>query len=105
MSLLLCQSQHRLLIFLSVDNLPRTLSEFGVGSGSRLRTDDFLQNYQLVLNITHRQATCVSWPFNHVLKLMSPLLVSIVASSEEVLPDEKEFEVLSDEPTEGEGSH
>ena len=42
---------------------------------------------------------------NHVLKLMSRLLVSIVASSEEVLPDEKEFEVLSDEPTEGEGSH
>ena len=46
----------------SVDNLPRTLSEFGVGSGSRLRTDDFRQNYQLVLNITHRQATSVSWP-------------------------------------------
>ena len=43
----------------SVDNLPRTLSEFGVDSGSRLRTDDFLQNYQLVLNITHRQVTRV----------------------------------------------
>ena len=49
---------HRALF--SVDNLPRTLSEFGVGSGSRLRTDDFLQNYQLVLNITHRQVTRVT---------------------------------------------
>ena len=48
---------HRALF--SADNLPRTLSEFGVGSGSRLRTDDFLQNYQLVLNITHRQVTRV----------------------------------------------
>ena len=44
------------------------LSEFGVCNGSRLKADDFLQNYELVLNITHRYdimhtslATVVKW--------------------------------------------
>lgn len=36
------------------ENLPKTLSEFHVGNSSRLTADDFLQNYQLVLNIQHR---------------------------------------------------
>lgn len=40
--------------YVSTDNLPRTLSEFGIASGTRLKVDDFLQNYQLVLNIVHR---------------------------------------------------
>lgn len=50
------------------DNLTKTLAEFGVSNGSRLMADDFLQNYQLVLNIVH---------------------------STEVLEDEKEFDVVS----------
>ncbi len=36
------------------DNLPRRLAEFGVGDGCRLKCDDFLQNYQLVVAIWHR---------------------------------------------------
>lgn len=52
------------------DNLPRSLGEFGIGDGSRLQADDFLQNYQLVLTITH---------------------------SDEQLADEKEFLVMDDE--------
>jgi len=36
------------------ENLPKTLSEFHVGNSTRLKADDFLQNYQLVLNIKHR---------------------------------------------------
>lgn len=36
------------------ENLPKMLSEFGVCNGTRLKADDFLQNYQLVINITHR---------------------------------------------------
>lgn len=35
------------------ENLPRRLAEFGVGDGSRLKCDDFLQNYQLVLAVMH----------------------------------------------------
>ena len=38
----------------NTENLPKMLSEFGVCNGSRLQADDFLQNYQLVVNITHR---------------------------------------------------
>ena len=40
--------------FFFVENLPKTLSEFHVGNSARLKADDFLQNYQLVLNIQHR---------------------------------------------------
>lgn len=38
------------------ENLPKTLSEFHVGNSARLKADDFLQNYQLVLNIRHRDS-------------------------------------------------
>lgn len=36
------------------DNLPRRLAEFGVADGCRLKCDDFLQNYQLILDLVHR---------------------------------------------------
>lgn len=39
---------------LYVENLPKRLSEFGVGDGSRLKCDDFQQNFQLVLQLVHR---------------------------------------------------
>ncbi|XP_068697118.1 SUMO-activating enzyme subunit 2-like [Montipora foliosa] len=38
------------------ENLPKTLSEFQVVNSTRLKADDFLQNYQLVLNIKHRDS-------------------------------------------------
>ena len=41
-------------VTLVVDNLPLSLHQFGVVGGSRLKADDFLQNYQLVLMIQHR---------------------------------------------------
>ncbi|KAM7425991.1 E1 ubiquitin-activating protein uba2 [Porites harrisoni] len=37
------------------ENLPKTLSEFIVGNSARLKADDFLQNYQLVLNVKHKE--------------------------------------------------
>lgn len=43
-----------LCVILVVDNLPLALRHFGVVGGSRLKADDFLQNYQLVLMIQHR---------------------------------------------------
>lgn len=52
------------------DNLPKFLGEFNIGGASRLKVDDFLQNYQLILNLFH---------------------------SDEALSDEKEFEVISDD--------
>lgn len=42
------------LVFCFVENLPKTLSEFHVSNSARLKADDFLQNYQLILNIIHR---------------------------------------------------
>ncbi|XP_032219123.1 SUMO-activating enzyme subunit 2 [Nematostella vectensis] len=36
------------------DNLPKALAEFNIINGSRLKADDFLQNYELVINIKHR---------------------------------------------------
>ena len=36
------------------ENLPHPLSVFGIKNGTRLKTDDFLQNYQLCLTIIHR---------------------------------------------------
>ncbi|PFX22234.1 SUMO-activating enzyme subunit 2-like [Stylophora pistillata] len=36
------------------ENLPKTLREFHVGNSARLKADDFLQNYQLILNVVHR---------------------------------------------------
>ena len=30
------------------------MAEFGINDGSRLKVDDFLQNYQLIINIIHR---------------------------------------------------
>lgn len=42
------------LSFLPPENLPRRLAEFGVSDGCRLKCDDFLQNYQLVVVIMHR---------------------------------------------------
>lgn len=35
------------------ENLPRTMAEFGINDGSRLKVDDFLQNYQLIINIIY----------------------------------------------------
>ncbi|XP_011402782.1 PREDICTED: SUMO-activating enzyme subunit 2-like [Amphimedon queenslandica] len=52
------------------DNLPKFLGEFNISGASRLKVDDFLQNYQLILNLFH---------------------------SDEALSDEKEFEVISDD--------
>lgn len=37
-----------------IDNLPKALALFQVNDGSRLKVDDFLQNYQLYLNIVHK---------------------------------------------------
>lgn len=37
------------------ENLPKTLSEFIMGNSARLKADDFLQNYQLVLNVKHKE--------------------------------------------------
>ncbi|XP_043195202.1 SUMO-activating enzyme subunit 2-like isoform X1 [Amphibalanus amphitrite] len=34
-------------------NAPRTLAELGVRDGARLRCDDFLQNYELIVNIVN----------------------------------------------------
>lgn len=36
------------------ENLPKTLREFHVGNSARLKADDFLQSYQLILNVVHR---------------------------------------------------
>ncbi|XP_069112251.1 SUMO-activating enzyme subunit 2-like [Argopecten irradians] len=33
----------------------KLLSDFGINNGSRLKCDDFLQNYSLVLNVVHRE--------------------------------------------------
>lgn len=42
------------------DNLPKRLSEFGVGDSSRLKCDDFQQNFQLVLQLVHWYVrTCI----------------------------------------------
>jgi len=51
-----CKSTNQKSIFISIfaENLPKALSEFHVGNSTRLKADDFLQNYQLVLNIKHR---------------------------------------------------
>ena len=37
-----------------LENLPKTLREFHVGNIARLKADDFLQSYQLILNVVHR---------------------------------------------------
>lgn len=37
-----------------LENLPKTLREFHVGNSARLKADDFLQSYQLILNVVHR---------------------------------------------------
>ena len=34
-------------------NSPRTLAELGVKDGARLRCDDFLQNYELIVNVVN----------------------------------------------------
>jgi ubiquitin-like 1-activating enzyme E1 B len=36
------------------ENLPHILCDFGIVHGTRLKADDFLQNYQLIVNIVHR---------------------------------------------------
>lgn len=63
------QTSHRSLIFFLMltlnksldksvscflENLPKTLREFHVGNSARLKADDFLQSYQLILNVVHR---------------------------------------------------
>ncbi|CAK8677855.1 unnamed protein product [Clavelina lepadiformis] len=35
------------------ENLKKPLSEFGIRHGTRLRADDFLQNYDIIVNILH----------------------------------------------------
>jgi ubiquitin-like 1-activating enzyme E1 B len=35
------------------ENLPHILCDFGIVHGTRLKADDFLQNYQLIVNIVH----------------------------------------------------
>jgi len=37
------------------DNWPKTLSEFKIANSTRLKGDDFLQNYELVVNIRHNE--------------------------------------------------
>ncbi|XP_060066201.1 SUMO-activating enzyme subunit 2-like [Ylistrum balloti] len=37
------------------ENADKILSEFGINNGCRLKCDDFLQNYSLVLNVAHRE--------------------------------------------------
>jgi len=37
----------------SIENGPRVLSEFGIASGTRLKCDDFLQEFNIVVNIYH----------------------------------------------------
>ena len=49
-----CKRENQIFILLFTENLPKTLSEFHVGNSARLKADDFLQNYQLVLNIKHK---------------------------------------------------
>lgn len=39
--------------------LPRCLSEIGVGHGVQLRADDFLQNYDIIINILHKWAPLI----------------------------------------------
>lgn len=34
-------------------NADKMLSDFGIANGSRLKADDFLQNYNIVINIAH----------------------------------------------------
>ena len=44
-----------MLIFLLplIENNSKFLSDFSIRSGSRLKADDFLQNFELVVNIIH----------------------------------------------------
>ena len=42
------------LLLYYTDNLPKHLCEFYITNCTRLKVDDFLQNYSLVLNIIHR---------------------------------------------------
>ena len=101
------------------DNLPLALCHFGVTGGSRLKADDFLQNYQLVLSIHHWY--CFILPHMH--PRASDILAYICTEpvehlnahrmthdahtstdvlchlhSSDPLPDGAEFEVVGDVP-------
>ncbi|XP_054748219.2 SUMO-activating enzyme subunit 2-like isoform X2 [Lytechinus pictus] len=39
----------------TLENMPRMLSEFNIIGGSRLKADDFLQNFELVINIQYEE--------------------------------------------------
>lgn len=58
------------------ENNDKTLNSFGITGGARLKVDDFLQNYELVINIVHS----------------------------EKLEEEKEFEIVGDIPEASESS-
>ena len=36
------------------ENLPKALIDLGVTSGTRLKADDFMQSYELMITILHR---------------------------------------------------
>lgn len=72
----------------SDENLPKPLCEFGIIHGSRLRADDFLQNFDIALNILHSQ------------ELPDDELFQIVAQSGEVAPKTEENVNNNEKPTE-----
>ncbi len=73
------------------DNLPRRLAEFGVCDGSRLKCDDFLQNYELIFSISHRYSSFL------YMRMHATILSWFLLCSDEALENDREFEVVSGE--------
>lgn len=91
------------LLFLFPANNSKFLSDFGIRNGSRLQSDDFLQDYTLLVNVLHTYVLLIT-PARCSVKSAFLLLwrstsewISVLAGSEELERD-VEFEVVGEAP-------